>query len=184
MESLADPFGDRVVTDYPPPPVEPLSDELLYPNSSSKVPDWKILQSHLKREGKISKAHFVKLIKDASDIFKSEPNLLQFEEPLVMVGDIHGQLYDLIHLLEKAGDPASTNYVFMGDYVDRGIFGVECVILLIAIKLNYPETFSMLRGNHECRNMTDHFTFREETIEKYDEEVYKLIMEMFDTLPV
>lgn len=149
MEALADPFGDRVVTDLPPPPIMPLSDELLYPNSQSKVPDWKVVQSHLSREGKISKHHFVKLIKDVTDIFKNEPNLLQFAEPLVMVGDIHGQFYDLIHLIEKAGDPATTNYVLMGDYVDRGIFGVECIILLIAIKLNYPETFAMLRGNHE-----------------------------------
>jgi serine/threonine-protein phosphatase 2B catalytic subunit len=125
MEALADPFGDRVVTDLPPPPIVAMSDEVLYPNSQSKVPDWKAVQTHLAREGKISKYHFVKLIKDVTDIFKSEPNLIQFAEPLVMVGDIHGQYYDLVHLIEKAGDPATTNYVLMGDYVDRGIYGVE-----------------------------------------------------------
>lgn len=82
------------------------------------MPDWKTVQDHLAREGKISKEIFVKMINDTMDIFskpkylifiiESEPNLLQFPEPLVMVGDIHGQLYDLIHLLEKAGDPGST----------------------------------------------------------------------------
>ena len=98
MEELADPLGDRVVNDFPPPPILPLSEELLYPNSQSKVPDWKVLQSHLAREGKVEKHHFVKMIKDVTDIYKNEPNLLQFAEPLVMVGDIHGQFYDLIHL--------------------------------------------------------------------------------------
>ena len=72
----------------------------------------------------------------------------------------------------------------MGDYVDRGIFSVECIILLFCLKLNFPETFTMLRGNHECRNMTDHFTFREETIKKFDQEVYDLIMDAFDALPL
>ena len=72
----------------------------------------------------------------------------------------------------------------MGDYVDRGIFSVEWIILLFWLKLNYPETFVLLRGNHEWRNMTDHFTFREETIKKYDLEVYDLIMESFDALPL
>lgn len=72
----------------------------------------------------------------------------------------------------------------MGDYVDRGIFSVEWVILLFWLKLNFPETFILLRGNHEWRNMTDHFTFREETIKKFDQEVYDLIMEAFDALPL
>lgn len=94
--------------------------------------------------------------------------MLEMEEPLVIVGDIHGQYYDLVHLLEKAGNPEKTNYLFLGDYVDRGIYSVEVVILLFAIKLNFPKTFMMLRGNHECRNMTEHFTFREECITKFD----------------
>jgi serine/threonine-protein phosphatase 2B catalytic subunit len=72
----------------------------------------------------------------------------------------------------------------MGDYVDRGIFSVECIMLLFCLKLNYPETFLMLRGNHECRNMTDHFTFKEEVYKKFDAEVYELIMDAFDALPL
>lgn len=72
----------------------------------------------------------------------------------------------------------------MGDYVDRGIFSMEVVILLFALKLNYPESLVTLRGNHECRNMTQHFTFREEAISKFDEEVYNLVMEVFDAMPL
>jgi serine/threonine-protein phosphatase 2B catalytic subunit len=68
--------------------------------------------------------------------------------------------------------------------VDRGNFAVEVVILLFAIKLNYPDTVFMLRGNHECRSMTTHFNFRTECIMKYDLEVYDLFMDAFDTLPL
>ncbi len=72
----------------------------------------------------------------------------------------------------------------MGDYVDRGMFSMEVVILLFAIKMNFPESFVLLRGNHECRNMTQHFTFREECLKKFDEEVYTAIMEAFDAMPL
>ena len=67
-------------------------------------------------------------------------------------------------MLNKAGDPSTKNYLFLGDYVDRGIFGLECVMLLLAIKINYPKKFILLRGNHESRNMTESFTFRNEII--------------------
>lgn len=65
-----------------------------------------------------------------------EPNLVKIGEPIVIVGDLHGQFYDLIHMLEKAGDPADINYLFLGDYVDRGIFGIEVVLCLITIKVS------------------------------------------------
>ena len=67
-------------------------------------------------------------------------------------------------MLDKAGPPSDMNYLFLGDYVDRGIFGVEVMFLLMAIKINYPKSFILLRGNHESRNMTENFTFREEVI--------------------
>lgn len=87
-------------------------------------------------------------------------------------------------MLSKAGDPAKLNYLFLGDYVDRGIFGLECMMLLIAIKLNFPKKFMLLRGNHESRNMTESFTFREEVINRFDNEVYDAFMDLFDSLPI
>lgn len=74
-----------------------------------------------------------------SDKFRieKEPNLCKIGEPIVIVGDIHGQYFDLCHMLDKAGPPSDINYLFLGDYVDRGIFGVEVLILLMAIKINY-----------------------------------------------
>ena len=56
-------------------------------------------------------------------------------EPIVIVGDLHGQFYDLVHMLDKAGDPADINYLFLGDYVDRGIYGLETVLCLLSIKV-------------------------------------------------
>jgi len=63
---------------------------------------------------------------------------MKISEPVVVVGDVHGQYYDLVHLLSKAGSPETLNYLFLGDYVDRGINGTEIMILLMSLKLNYP----------------------------------------------
>ena len=87
-------------------------------------------------------------------------------------------------MMSKAGEPGTLNYLFLGDYVDRGILGIEVCLFLFSIKLNEPKSVVLLRGNHESRNMTESFTFREEVLERYDVEVYDLFMEAFDSLPI
>ena len=109
---------------------------------------------------------------------------MHINDPLTVVGDIHGQYYDLMHILQLGGNPEYTKYLFLGDYVDRGYFSVEVLILLMSLKLTYPKTMFMLRGNHECRQMTMCFNFRLECVEKYDQEIYKLFLDLFDALPI
>lgn len=182
VEPLPDPFEDRVMKDVLPPPHLPLPHSKLFPKKG--IPDWKVLRDHLTREGKIEKSDFLELISLFQAQIKTEPNILKVQDPVTVVGDIHGQYYDLLKLLEVGGAPETTKYLFLGDYVDRGAFSIECVLLLCAIKLNFKSTILMLRGNHECRQMTSFFNFKQECEIKYDLEVYDRIMEAFDCLPI
>ncbi len=143
-----------------------------------------MLRDHLAREGKLEKADLLELINTFIGVVKAEPNIVRIQDPVTVVGDIHGQYYDLLKLLEVGGNPEDTQYLFLGDYVDRGAFSIEVVILLYALKINFKSTIFMLRGNHECRQLTSFFNFKLECDVKYDEEVYERVMESFDALPI
>ena len=139
---------------------------------------------HIRAEGRVNKQDIMQLLMNVIEIMKKEPNVLLVSEPVVVVGDIHGQYYDLVHLIEKSGDPQKINYVFLGDYVDRGIYSMETLTLLFAMKVAHPQNVFLLRGNHESRNMTEFFTFREEVLDKFDTEMYDQILLTFNTMPL
>ena len=82
--------------------------------------------------------------------FMNERPLLELKAPINIVGDIHGQFLDLLRYFEVGGLPPNASYLFLGDYIDRGLMGVECTILLFCLKLRNPNQIHMLRGNHEC----------------------------------
>jgi len=128
--------------------------------------------------------HIRKLISLATDLFVEEDNILLVDSPVTICGDIHGKFYDMFKLFDNGGDPKETTYLFLGDYVDRGYFSMEVIILLYAYKVYYPKTILLLRGNHECRHLTEFFTFKEECSVKYDEDIYNHIMDSFDALPL
>ena len=108
----------------------------------------------------------------------NESNLLNIDDPVTIVGDIHGQFYDLLKGIDNdvGGNPETTKYLFLGDYVDRGTFSIECLILLLSMKISRPKEIIMLRGNHECRQLTSYFNFRQECLIKYNQDVYDRIM--------
>nr|XP_027200358.1 serine/threonine-protein phosphatase 5-like [Dermatophagoides pteronyssinus] len=149
------------------------------------APDWELLLSRLSVEGRIERNIMVLLINQFTEAIAAEPNVLELEEPLIIVGDIHGQFYDFVKILELGGAPdPKCKYLFLGDYVDRGQFGIEVLAVLMALKIKYPDCVWLLRGNHESRQMTTFFNFRDECVKKYDAEVYNLFMEAFDCLPL
>jgi serine/threonine-protein phosphatase PP1 catalytic subunit len=131
------------------------------------------------------KAHEVQyLIDKAREIFVSQPVLLDLEAPLKIVGDIHGQYFDLLRLFEYGGFPPESNYLFLGDYVDRGPNGLETICLLFAYKIKYPLNFFMLRGNHESAAINRIYGFYEECKERYGLKIWKSFNDCFNCLPL
>jgi serine/threonine-protein phosphatase PP1 catalytic subunit len=130
-----------------------------------------------------TEAELKKICSAARDVFLSQDAMLQLEAPINMVGDIHGQYHDLLRLFEYGGFPPEKNYLFLGDYVDRGKQSLEVITLLLVYKVKYPENFFMLRGNHECASITRIYGFYDECKRRYNIKMWKTFCEVFNTLP-
>ncbi|KAJ5103280.1 hypothetical protein N7532_003809 [Penicillium argentinense] len=120
----------------------------------------------------------------ARELFLSQPALLELSAPVKIVGDVHGQYTDLIRLFEMCGFPPQSNYLFLGDYVDRGKQSLETILLLLCYKLKYPENFFLLRGNHECANVTRVYGFYDECKRRCNIKVWKTFIDTFNCLPI
>ncbi|EAY21642.1 Ser/Thr protein phosphatase, putative [Trichomonas vaginalis G3] len=140
------------------------------------------------RKGSIYQMKFDKyfvtdLLDNVSVVLDKEPSLLYLPSDIVVVGDIHGNIDDLIRFFTTCGYPPQTKYLFLGDYVDRGANAVEVVLLLFALKLKYPDSIYLLRGNHECESLTTAYGFRTEASNRVDKETYFLFTNTFQYLP-
>ncbi|TSP90473.1 Serine/threonine-protein phosphatase 2A catalytic subunit alpha isoform [Bagarius yarrelli] len=125
------------------------------------------------------------LCEKAKEILSKESNVQEVRCPVTVCGDVHGQFHDLMELFKIGGKSPDTNYLFMGDYVDRGYYSVETVTLLVCLKVRYRERITILRGNHESRQITQVYGFYDECLRKYgNANVWKYFTDLFDYLPL
>ena len=162
----------------------------------------------------LKEAEIRELCHRARELFAEQPMLLELEAPLKVVGDIHGQYFDLLRIFEFAGFPSpgdNVNYLFLGDYVDRGKLSIETIVLLFSFKvhslsfilslslwitwyfrdcfwlrvqLKYPLNFFMLRGNHEAARVNQIYGFYDECKRRFSVDLWKRMCDVFNCLPV
>mmetsp|Transcript_30629 Transcript_30629/g.47666 ORF Transcript_30629/g.47666 Transcript_30629/m.47666 type:complete len:308 (-) Transcript_30629:232-1155(-) len=131
----------------------------------------------------ISEKEVKDLCLKAREILMEESNVQRVDAPVTVCGDIHGQFHDLKELFRIGGECPTTNYLFVGDFVDRGFYSVETFLLLLALKVRYPDKITLIRGNHESRQITQVYGFYDECLRKYGSvSVWRHCTEIFDYL--
>jgi len=126
-----------------------------------------------------------RLCEKVKEILVEESNVQPVRAPVTLCGDIHGQFHDLLELFNTGGEIPDTSYIFMGDFVDRGYNSVETFELLLCLKLKYPGHITLLRGNHESRQITTVYGFYDEIVRKYgNANPWKYCTEVFDYLGI
>nr|XP_014343894.1 PREDICTED: protein PPP5D1 [Latimeria chalumnae] len=149
----------------------------------------KSLMQWFKDQKKLHRKCAYQILVQVKEILTKLPSLVEItmkeNEKITICGDTHGQFYDLLNIFELNGLPSENNpYLFNGDFVDRGSFSVEVILTLFGFKLLYPDSFHLLRGNHETDNMNQMYGFEGEVKAKYTAQMFELFSEVFQWLPL
>mmetsp|Transcript_24824 Transcript_24824/g.34056 ORF Transcript_24824/g.34056 Transcript_24824/m.34056 type:complete len:309 (+) Transcript_24824:52-978(+) len=126
----------------------------------------------------------IRVVKAAREIFIQQPMLIEVHAPINICGDTHGQYSDLLRIFEIGGFPPESNYLFLGDYVDRAKQSIEVITLAICYKIKYPESFFLLRGNHECASLNRIYGFYDECKRRYSVKLWRIFADCFNCMPV
>ena len=132
----------------------------------------------------LTQSEILHLCKSVRQIFLDQPILLDLRSPMTICGDIHGQYHDLLRIFEISRYPPATNYLFLGDYVDRGAQSIETVCLLFAYKVKFKNNFFLLRGNHECSYINRIYGFYDECLEHYSITIWRVMSDVFKCMPI
>lgn len=119
-----------------------------------------------------------------SKVLKREPSLLYLDGDIIVVGDLHGNIDDLLRIFSKNGYPPNQKYLFLGDYVDRGANSIEVVLLLMCLKIKYPQHIHLIRGNHESEKCTTTYGFKTETQRRINKGIYVWFLNAFKFMPL
>jgi serine/threonine-protein phosphatase PP1 catalytic subunit len=141
------------------------------------------VKSRANKRVDLPETKITQLCRAVRGVFMSQPMLLEIAAPVKICGDTHGQYGDLLRLFEYGGFPPNANYLFLGDYVDRGRFSMETICLLFAYKVKYPENFFLLRGNHESASINRIYGFYDECKRRYSIKLWKTFTDVFNCLP-
>ena len=126
----------------------------------------------------------IELAQRAKRNYISMYSLITVDIPVYIVGDIHGNIFDLMRILIMAGPPPQSRFLFLGDYIDRGQYSIECITLLLALNIKYPNHLYLLRGNHEFQRVNEIYGFKDECESVYGNlDVYNELNETFNYMP-
>ena len=136
---------------------------------------------------KITANEVLNLCKSIEPVFEKEKIVLDISGPINICGDLHGNLSDLLLCFQRGGSPPSVKWLFLGDYVDRGEYSIEVITLLFSLKIKYPNHIYLIRGNHECVELTESFGFANDCLQRYEaqgEKIWTAFCDTFEYMPI
>ncbi|KAI0300575.1 Metallo-dependent phosphatase [Multifurca ochricompacta] len=184
---------ERHVKSVPQPATFRPTDEQFWMNDQHgrRKPNAEFLREHFIREGRLTEDQALAILRQCADVLTAEPNVLKVKSPVTVVGDIHGQYYDLMKIFEVGGNLTDTTIFSLEIMLTGAVLESrnhnrlgQCLLYLYTLKLWFPDRLFLIRGNHECRHLTEYFTFKRECLHKYSEKVYDACIESFCALPL